>query len=90
MVGDMTSPAHPCVELWGHSKSFSARIMCWHKAGSDANDGRGSTVGGSREAFRDIIECDDNVHTREDARRLYGRGDDQSIELLVALNDSNN
>jgi hypothetical protein len=48
MVGDITRPDHPCVELWGHSNSFSARIMCWRNAQRDKNDGRGSTVGGSR------------------------------------------
>ena len=48
MVGDITIPVHPWVVLCGHSKSLSARIMCWRNARREANEGRGSTEGGLR------------------------------------------
>ena len=86
MVGDITSPDHPCVLLWGHSKSFSARIMCWRNARSEANDGRGSTVGGSRRqpaTSSKVMIVSILILGRTLATRW--REDDQAIELLVAL-----
>ena len=88
MVGDITSPDQPCVVLWGHSKSFSARIMCWRKARKEVNDGRGSTVGGSRRHSA----TSSNVMIESILGRTlasWRREDDQVAELLVALNDSN-
>ncbi len=89
MVGDMASPDHPCVVLWGHSKSLSARIMCWRNARKEVNEGRRSTVGGSR---RHSATSSNVMMESMLGRTLatWWREDDQSIELLVALNDSNN
>ncbi len=46
IVGCMTRPAHPWMELWGHESYLSMSIMCRHSARRRVKSGCGAKEGG--------------------------------------------
>ncbi len=88
-AGAIARPDQPWRVLWGHSKNFRALMRCRCRARSFVKSGRGCTLGGLRRQSTTLSNGTMVSMLMEEACARWGRVDDQSIELLVALINSN-